>query len=163
MFLSLFSYLIQFLVCCLNTVFRMSVDFLPVAIPSDRLNLGTYTENDMSKNIFSSQTTKTLCVQYYVKLQKTLCKLLLKLLPKTLYLTFYNFRIVFFFFQKQVIKYIEVIARKRHWLYPQGCLLTWMCNAQLNCLDYETSVSQKKPSYYRYYLSENKSKPVSLY
>ena len=62
----------------------MSVDFLPVAIPSDRLNVDTYTENDLSKNIFSLQTTETLCVQYYVKLQETLCKLLLKLLPKTL-------------------------------------------------------------------------------
>ena len=154
MFLSLFSYLIQFLVCCLNTVFRMSVDFLPVAIPSDRLNLGTYTENDMSKNIFSSQTTETLCVQYYVKLQKTLCKLLLKLLPKTLYLTFYNFRIVFFFFQKQVIKYIEVIARKCHWL----CAML-----SLTALITKLPSVKKKPSYYRYYLSENKSKPVSLY
>ena len=46
----------------------MSVDFLPVAIPSDRLNVDTYTENDLSKNIFSLQTTETLCVQYYVKL-----------------------------------------------------------------------------------------------
>lgn len=62
----------------------MSVDFLPAAIPSDRLNVDTYTENDLSKNIFSLQTTETLCVQYYVKLQETLCKLLLKLLPKTL-------------------------------------------------------------------------------